>query len=201
MKYIDVYTTKELPKPPDGYRYLDFLGGTKELRCFLVPFDYPRCDFFKEYFHLLDKCLKPIYSNKGIFVRQDASFPVPGLYIVSYDEQFSAFDFIDDNTYMRTSLVIKKIREGMRSCLGINYIHMHYEEKKEKSCNVHYWLMPIDQVETPIIFKLNIMDYLRGFSFAKEREKILEYNEKMEQFLQKIDLIGSDDRIVNSKDC
>lgn len=196
MEYVDVYDTNELPTPKVGWRYLDFLGGEKQKRCFLVPMDYPRCDFFMEHSDLLDDSLQPIYANNGIFVRQDASFAVPGLYIISYDKQYSAFDYVDDLLFLRTFFIIKKIREGMREKLGIDYIHMYYEEKKEKSCNVHYWLMPIYQPDTPIIFKIKIMDYLRSFDFAEEKKRINEYNAKMKAFFEEIKLRELDDQIA-----
>ncbi len=196
MEYVDVYDTNELPVPKDGWRYLDFLGGEKQKRCFLVPRDYPRCDFFMEYADLLDDSLQPIYANNGIFVRQDASFAVPGLYIISYDKQYSAFDYVDDVLLLRTFFIIKKIREGMRTRLGINYIHMYYEEKIEKSCNVHYWLMPLYQPDTPIIFKIKIMEYLRSFDFAEERERINKYNRIMMDYFEEINLKKMDDQIL-----
>lgn len=196
MEFIDVFDVKELPQPMKGYRYLDFLGGQKCRRCFLVPYDYPRCDFFMEYSDLLDECLQPIYNNRGIYVRQDASFAVPGLYILSYSKQYSSFDKLDDILHFRTFYIIKQIRRGMRECLGINYIHMYYEEKKEKSCNVHYWLLPIYQKDTPIIFNLELTKYLKSFNYKTERKKIVDFNNKMKKYLADIELKNFDDKII-----
>ena len=46
--YLDVNSLDELPKLKDKkYRYLDFIGGTKEFRAFIVPLEMTRSEFVK----------------------------------------------------------------------------------------------------------------------------------------------------------
>jgi len=196
MQHVDVYSVSELPSAEKGCRYLDFLGGTKNLRCFLVPYDMPRCEFFSRYSVLLDETMQPIYEKDGILVRQDASFALPGFYVLSYTKYFNSFDKLDDIIYMRSFFLIKKIRYGMRDRLNIPFIHMYYEEKTEKSCNVHYWLMPIltdNSQHTPIIYDIEIKKYLSRFSFQNEKKSILLYNNVMKDYIKEINLNQQDD--------
>lgn len=200
MQHIDVYNVSELPLVKKGYRYLDFLGGTKNLRCFLVPYNMPRCEFLNKYSTLLDETIQPIYEKDGILIRQDASFALPGFYILSYIKHFNAFDKLDDVIYMRTFFLIKKIRHGMRNKLNIPFIHMYYEEKIEKSCNVHYWLMPVLTDGTkypPIIYNIKIRKYLSKFTFQNERKNILMYNNIMKEYIKEINLKQQDDDLKN----
>src|SRR5262249_47396322 len=144
VEYLDVETKAELPPPPPaGFRYLDFLGGGKELRGFLVPHDMPPSPLMREHAGQLHQGLPPLYQHNGICVRQDASYALPAFYIVSLDAHYSAMDRMDDLTHLRVALVLRELRAGMRQALGIEYIHLHYEEKPDPSCNVHYWVMPV----------------------------------------------------------
>lgn len=198
MKFFDVNDRSELPVLTEGYRYLDFLGGEKELRCFVIPYDMPRSQFIEQYGNFLDECLAPIYQNSGITVMQDASYPLPGFYILSFKEHFSSFDKIDDLTHLRSFLIIRYLRQGMRDALEIPYIHFHYEEKPAKSCNVHYWLMPVQEKNgtTPIIYDLDLRSYLDQFKFQDNKEKIKYYNKKMKEFIARINLINIDNSFV-----
>jgi len=198
MKYFDVIDRSELPPPSEGFRYLDFIGGTKEIRCFLVPFDLPRAQFVKDNEILLDTALHAIYSNEGICIRQDASFALPGFYILSFLRHYSAIDAIDEITNLRLFFLLREIRKGMRNVLDIPFIHIYYEEKPAKSCNVHYWMLPINtggQEKHPIIYDLKIKEYLNKFKFSKEREKIINFNEKMRQYIKEIKLLEKDNKL------
>lgn len=194
MEFVDIDSRSELPAIKEGHRYLDFLGGTKELRCFVIPYDMPRSHFVEKYAHLLDECLVPIYQNNGITVRQDASYPLPGFYILSFSTHFTSFDLIDELTHLRSFLLIRHLRKGMREKLHIPYIHFHYEEKPAKSCNVHYWLMPVtDEGEgIKIIYDLDIRSYLEQFRFQNNRKKILENNQLMREYIESINLLQLD---------
>jgi len=194
MEFVDVNDRSELLSLPEGYRYLDFLGGEKELRCFVIPYDMPRSQFVDQHGDLLDECLTPIYQNGGIIVRQDASYPLPGFYILSFKKHFPSFDKVDDLTHLRSFLIIRYLRQGMRDVLKIPYIHFHYEEKPAKSCNVHYWLMPVQEQNgnTPIIYDLDIRHYLNQFKFQENKKNIRFYNKKMKEFVESIDLMKID---------
>jgi hypothetical protein len=204
VECINIYDRSELPEIENGYRYLDFIGGEKNYQYFIVPYDMPRSEFIMKYSSLLDECLEPIYQKNGIVISQDASYPLPGFYILSYENHFKAIDYLDDITHLRTFFLLKRIREGMRKRLGIEYIHMYHEEKSEKSCNVHYWLMPVqdrDTFKTPIIYDLDIRSYLERFEFSKERETILKYNSLMKKYISEIDLSGQDESLSKKMTC
>jgi hypothetical protein len=200
VEYIDVETRADLPPAPPGLRYLDFLGGNKELRCFLVPQGMPRCHFMSKHADLLDEALHPVYQHNGICVRQDASYPLPGFYIVSLDRQYSAMDHMDEVTHLRVALVLRELRSGVREGLGIEYIHLHYEEKPDPSCNVHYWVMPVldrQTQTTTVILRLDIRKYLNGFRFREERKDICANNEKMRGHFRTTELAARDDDLVS----
>jgi hypothetical protein len=200
MEYVDIDTKAELPSAPPGFRYLDFLGGDKELRCFLVPREMPRCRFMTEHADLLDKALHPVYQHHGICVRQDASYALPGFYIVSLDHHYSAMDQMDEVNHLRVALVLRKLRSGMRDALSIDYIHLHYEEKPDESCNVHYWVMPVFDRETQMttaILRLDIRKYLSVFRFRDERKVICANNERMREHFRATGLATRDDDLVS----
>jgi hypothetical protein len=200
VEYIDVEAKTELGPAPTGFRYLDFLGGDKELRCFLVPHDMPRCHFMSEHADLLDEALNPVYAHHGICVRQDSSYALPGFYIVSLDEQYTAMDRMDEVTHLRGALVLRALRAGMRTSLGIGYVHLHYEEKPDESCNVHYWVMPVlDRVTqtTTVILRLDIRKYLSAFRFRVERAEICDNNEKVREYFRTIGLAARDDELTS----
>ena len=198
MNFIDVYERSELPPLPPHSRYLDFIGRDKELRCFIVPQEMPRSIFKENHAHLLDDCLKPIYENKGIVVQQDASYPIPGFYIVSLTPHFNAFDKVDEQTHLRMFYLIREIRKGMREELNIPFIHLYYEEKPTQSCHVHYWLLPLyeQDKEIPTIYDIDIKAYLGSFLFSKNKNKIIECNEKIISYFKKIDLWVKDNELA-----
>lgn len=193
--YLDVADRAEIPPAPAGWRYLDFLGGTKHLRCYLVPQNLPRSMFMAEHPDLLDECLHPIYNHDGITVRQDASYALPGFYIVSLDRQYRSMDGMGELLHLRVFLVVREIRAGLRHCLGVEHAHLYYEEKPDESSNVHYWLMPArtDVAErASVIMRLNLRKYLSQFRFAAERDTIRAYNRAIRAHLHAVDLRGRD---------
>ncbi len=190
--YIDVYNLKKLPKLKQGYRYLDYLGGSKNFRCYIVPKSYPRCNFNNSYKYTIEKSLEPIYQNNGIIICQDNSFALPGFYIISFANQFTSMDLLTDNLMSRVSRIIKYLRCGMRERLGINYVNIYYEEKKDESCNIHFWVMPKTKNMETKLYDFNLKKYLESFEFRKNRDKILEFNEKMKKYFIDINLKEQD---------
>lgn len=167
-------------------RYLDFMGGTKRLRCYLVPEEMPRLRFLSDHAELLDPALQPVFECERVCIRQDTTYALPGFYIVSLQSHFKALDMLDGVTFERMAQAIFQTRQGMRHKLGIAHIHMHYEEKPSASANVHIWMMPVDFSRfgnATLLMNLDIRAYLSSFSFADEREKIIEYNEAMSKHL------------------
>jgi hypothetical protein len=180
--YIDVDAKAELPQAPAGHRYLDFIGGDRELRCFLVPRAMPRADFLRDRIDQVDEALRPVYERRDVVVRQDCSYALPGFYVVSYATRYAAFDLAPMSRHLELSAVLYEVRRAMRSDLGIEHIHLHYEEKDEPSCSVHYWLLPIEsrrgRKET-LLTHLDLHEYLRRFRFRETRERILDCNARL----------------------
>ena len=191
-KYYDVNDVSELPPLPEQFRYFDFIGGTKEFRCFVVSRDLARSKFMEQNKELFDESLRPLYENKGIIVKQDASFALPGFYIVSFSKQYRSLDEIDEVTFLRAQLILREIRKGMRERLGIQYTHVYYEEKNALSQNVHYWIVPIDIENCPRLYKMDIKKYLDQFLFSQNREKIIRNNALLQAYIHEIDLLKKD---------
>lgn len=200
MDHFDVDAKTELPAPPAGWRYLDFLGGTRELRCFLVREDVPRNRFMAEHPELLDEALAPIYHHRGISIRQDASYAVPGFYILSLDGHVPALDDIDPPTYLRLTFLLRETRAAMRAELGIEHIHVHYEEKPTGSCNVHFWLLPAAERGTgrvrPIT-RLDIKAHVTSYRFSEERDTLRAHNVRMRQRFAAVRLRERDDELAD----
>lgn len=189
--FLDVQAKADLPAPPPGFRYLDFLGGSRELRCFLVPREMRRTEFMRRFPEQLDATLRPIYEHRGVVVRQDCSYALPGFYIVSFEPAFDALDRVPLGRFAESAVVLHTVRAAMRAELGIEHIHLHYEEKAEPSCLVHFWLMPIrsrqGKPET-LLTHLDLHDYLGQFRFTANRARILDWNARMRAALDHCDV-------------
>lgn len=183
--YIDVNNLKELPKLDNTKRYLEFLGGTKQYRCFIVDKDLPRCDFYKNNSELISDFLQPVYKNHGIVVAQDNTFPIPGFYIISYEKQYDSIDELPNSLAIRTASLIKEIRKIMREKLNIEYVNIYYEEKKAKSNNVHYWILPkTDSIKLENkLHEVDLKSYLESFKFQENKSKIEKYNKLIKEEL------------------
>ena len=180
MQYFDVTKLEDLPPLQEGYRYFDFIGGTKEYRCFRAPIDLSRGTFMNQHGHLLDECVQPIYKHNGITISQDTSCPLPGFYIVSPDKQFRSIDEVDPITHQRLSFLTREIRKLMREHLNIQFTHIYYEEKANKGCHVHYWILPINDIkQNPRLYKFDVKDYMDQFTFRDNKQTILDFNKKM----------------------
>lgn len=188
FNYIDVDAKADLPDPPAGHRYLEFIGGERELRCFLVPHAMPRSDFMHDQMAQLDEALVPVYEHGDVVVRQDCSYALPGFYIVGYGTRYPAFDVVPISRHLELAAVMYEVRRAMRTDLGIEHIHLHYEEKDEPSCSVHYWLMPIQSRrghKDTLLTHLELHGYLRRFRFRETRERILDCNARIRATLRR----------------
>lgn len=183
--YIDVNNLKELPKLNKEKRYLEFLGGTKQYRCFIVDKNLPRCDFYKNNSELISQFLQPVYKNQGIVVAQDNTFPIPGFYIISYEKQYQSIDELPNSLSIRTTCLIQEIRKIMRDKLNIKYVNIYYEEKNSKSNNVHYWILPkTNEVNlNNKLYELDLKSYLESFKLQENKAKIIECNKLIEKEL------------------
>lgn len=185
-KYIDVNSLDELPELDSKYRYLDFLGGTKQYRCYIVSKDLPRCMFMEEYREKLDKILLPIYMDDDICISQDASYALPGFYIISMRKHYKNIIELNYELFEKINFWIYQIRKAMKEALNIEYVNVYYEEKTSKSANVHYWLMPVKTRENiaPKLHYLYLKDYLEQFKLADNRKQIEDYNEEMKKYIR-----------------
>lgn len=200
MQHIDVRSRAEIGEAAAGMRYLDFLGGSLELRCFAVPHDMPRAQFMAEHRDLLDPCLLPIYEHDGICVRQDASYAVPGFYIVSFAAQYRSIDEIPAQQHLRSMFIVREVRRSMRDALGIHVVHHYCEEKPDPSCNVHHWILPIrlSDGSTVPIMRLDLRAYLAGFTYREQRPTILICNEAMRASFAASDLHQRDNDLMRA---
>jgi hypothetical protein len=202
VQYIDVAKLSELPPPAPGTRHLDFIGGEKELRCFSVPFSLPRNVFMEAHPELLDEALQPIYASDAITVRQDASYALAGFYIVALRAAVASLDRLPVELHLRMSLVLYEVRAAMRSVLGIDLVHLHYEERPQASCSVHYWLMPLlpERCGRPfVITHLNVLAYVSQFPFSESRDTIYEYNGRMREHMRSIGLYEREQALAEAR--
>ncbi len=196
LNYIDVDDKKEFPNETDGMRYIHFYGGSKNYRAYLAPADMSRADFMKLYPDYIPEQNIPIYENNGIVVRADPKYPCPGFYIFALEETYRAFDLLDDMTFMRFSFILKKIKEGMRSRLNINYAHLLSNEKSDSYVNVHFWLVPVDGENSPDLLDFDVKKYLESFNPKEQIDKIISYNNILKEYIKEIDLVTLDNALT-----
>lgn len=198
LQYIDTDDRKDLPPVPEGMRYVYFYGGTKNYRAYIAPENLSRADFMEQYPEYVPEHNRPIYNNNGIIVRADPKYPCPGFYILSLDKTYRAFDLLDDDTFLRFSLILKKTKEGMRKALGLNYAHLLSNEKSDPFVNVHFWLVPVEGTTSPDLLDFDVKEYLSSFTPKDEVDKILSYNEKMREYFKEIDLVKQDNELAKN---
>lgn len=196
LNYIDVNDKKDFPIIEEGKRYIHFYGGTKNYRAYIAPLEMSRTDFMQLYPEYVPIQNKPIYENNGIIVRADPKFPCPGFYIFALNKTYKAFDLLDDITFIRFCFVLKKIKEGMRSELNINYAHLLSNEKSDQFVNVHFWLVPVNGKTSPDLLDFDVKKYLNSFEPQKEKNKVLEYNMKLEKYIERINLMDLDNELM-----
>lgn len=197
--YVDVNKLEELPIISEDKRYLEFLGGNKKYRCFIVDKALPRCEFYKYNSDLISEFLQPIYKNRGIVVAQDNTFPIPGFYILSYEKQYNSIDELPTSLALRTTSLIQEIRKIMREKLKIKFVNIYYEEKNAKSNNVHYWIMPkTDKINSKDkLYELDMKSYLESFDLQDNKTKITEYNKLIRNELEKNNYKKIDNELYN----
>ncbi len=193
LEFYDVDRRDEFPKEPKGMRFVYFYGGTKNYRGYLVPEDLSRADFMEMYPEYIPVQNIPIYEHNGIILRADPKFSCPGFYILSLSKTYRAFDLLDDVTFLRFSFILKKSKEAMRKALGLNYAHLLSNEKSDPFVNVHFWLLPVNGTTSPDLLDFDVKSYLDSFVPKEEINKIIDYNNKMREYFEKIDLKGQDD--------
>lgn len=197
-KTQDVYELNELDQPLKNTKWYDFLGGTKNLRCFLVDDNVKRCEFKEQYQNILDKTLENIYDNQNIIVNQDCSYAMPGFYIVAYnDKNFSTINELDNKSLFRMIFIIKTIRKALLDLFDIQTVKIYHEEKVNKLSIVHFWIVPVHNriMKNPgIRNKMN--EYFNSFKFINERENILLYNEAIKNYFNENHILEKDNILL-----
>ncbi|MEJ5867668.1 hypothetical protein WDV85_07940 [Pseudokineococcus sp. 5B2Z-1] len=178
---VDVDRVDELPAAPTGLRWVDFLGGTRNLRCYLVEGGVVRHELMAAVDDL-DRVHDPVLVHAGVTVRQDSSYALPGFYVVALDGHVPALDGAGDAQTVALALAVREVRRGMREALGIELVHLHYEEKPRASSHVHQWLVPVHAEHaagSTSLMRLDLHAYLACFVFREQRAAILAANESL----------------------
>ena len=84
----------------------------------------------------------------------------------------------------------------MRKELGLNYAHLLSNEKSDPFVNVHFWLVPVEGTTSPDLLDFNVKEYLESFTPKDEIDTILSYNERMREYLKRIDLVRQDNELT-----
>jgi len=200
LNYVDVDKREDFPPEPEGFRFVHFYGGTKNYRGYLAPENMSRAEFMEQYPDYIPEQNIPVYENNGIILRADPKFPCPGFYILSLNKTYRAFDLIDDVTFLRFAFILKKAKEGMRKKLGINYAHLLSNEKADSYVNVHFWLVPVNGISSPDLLDFDVKAYLNSFTPKENIEKILDYNKKLREYFEEINLVEQDNRLCEGLD-
>ncbi|MBP5352925.1 MAG: hypothetical protein J6Y91_04080 [Alphaproteobacteria bacterium] len=187
---LEVYDENELPTPPDGQKFFTCIGGKKNFQCFLSDERVSKGQFIMQHEGELDDCLKPVYENEGIVVRQDAKYAIPGFYIVSPKEHFSNIHTMPPVLFQRCMLIAKNVQQGLAS-LGIPRTHIYHDEKYKKPISAHFWVLPLyermikEQGLNASITSKDIWDYQDSFPrYSDTKYKIRELNVRMKHFFR-----------------
>ena len=198
LRYKEFDSIECFSDEPDGFRYILFYQANGKYRGYLVPDYVSRSDFMENYSEYIPEHNLPIYENNGIVLRMDPKYPCPGFYILSLNKTYKAFDLMDDITFIRFSYILKKVKEGMRKALNINYAHLLSNEKSDPYVNVHFWLVPVNGTTSPDLLDFDIKKYLESFKASEEIDKIIDYNKKLKEYFVNIDLVSLDNRLLST---
>lgn len=193
INYIDVDGLDRLPSISKNKKYLEFIGGTKKYRCFIVDDFYSRWDFYDEHAELIAKEFYPVYKNRDILVAQSNIYAVPALYIISYAKQYNNIAELPNSLIIRTNTLIKYIRKIMLEQLNIDYVDIYYEESHLSNFNI----LIIPNYEGKKINDVSIEKRFKDFNIAKTRKKIIDINNKIRKELAKINYKKIDDELYN----
>ncbi len=199
INYIDVDKLSDLPEISSEKKYLEFLGGLRRYRCFIVNKNYSRYDFYNEHLDLIDKSLYPIYKNREISVVQNNTFAIPSFYIIIYGKPYKNITELPESLMIRTNNIIKCIRKIMLEKLKIKFVNIYYEEINSKSSNVCCCIMPKYEKRdlTKKIYEIDIKKYLESFDIYKTKKEIIKCNNEIKKELLKIDYKKFDDELYN----
>ncbi|MFD8479012.1 hypothetical protein [Kitasatospora sp. NPDC059673] len=184
-----------LPDPPTGYRYLDFLGGASRL----VQENVCRGCFMNLTERHLPDILAPVYDDGVITVRQDAEWAVPGFMVVGVRPHIGALDEMDLPLVERLARVTHFVRRAMRERLGLTAVQMYQEEKLDRP-HFHLWMLPLWPATmaahdiNPRIYESNIARYLTLFTLDSHEPEIRRCADEVRDFLTEVPELGADTR-------
>ncbi|MFJ8442300.1 hypothetical protein [Kitasatospora griseola] len=184
-----------LPDPPTGYRYLDFLGGESRL----VRENVCRGCFMNLTERHLPDILAPVYDDGVITVRQDAEWAVPGFMVVGVRPHIGALDEMELPLVERLARVMHFVRRAMRERLGLTAVQMYQEEKLDRP-HYHVWMLPLwpDTMAAhdinPRIYESNIARYLTLFTLDSHGAEIRRCADEVRGFLTEVPEFGADTR-------
>ena len=180
----------------ENKRYINLLDGTSWL---VGEDDCQGCILLNKEKDL-PEYLSPIYQDSCVIVRQDTEFAVPGFYIVSLRQHIGSIGEVEPDAAVHLAIITHIVRRAMKLALNITVASVYHEERLSNS-HFHQWMLPywedavIASGFMPKIYKSNIKkyqkyesnisEYLRYFKFCNEKEKILEFNKIMRDFLKK----------------
>lgn len=195
LQYIDVNERTDCPPAPEGMRYFDMIGGEKNIRMFIAPKNMLRSEFIKQNDNVLDESLSPIFLCDSFSVRQDMAYAVPGFYIINPLAHYNSFDEIPPVENLRLANIRYWIRKGMRDVLGIEHVHIYYEEP-EGIRHSHEWILPIYDInESKRIYDFQVNEYLESFKFSQQKRTIIDFNTIMRDYVERINLLKMDKQI------
>lgn len=187
---LEVFDEGELPTAPKGKKYFVCIGGTKNFQCFLSDSSVSRGEFILTHEDEVDDCLKPVYSDSQIIVRQDAKYAIPGFYIVSpKSSHYRSIDEMPQDLFEKCMFMARDIKRGLMT-LGFDRTHVYNDEKYNSPASVHFWVLPLhdgfikEHHLNPTIYSKDIWTYLDIFPrYSETRPQILEFNERMKHYL------------------
>ncbi len=194
--YIDVQSLKELPALQNAdMRYIEFIGGTKNYRCYIVPRTLARVEFIVDNMEDLDELVKPIFIDNDIFIAQDAANAIPGFYVISLKKHFNYLYEINLDLAHKIMTAIYYTRKALTEILNISLVNIYYGEKNNTSSCVHFWLVPIyldlfDKNNMPWkIENHNLREYFDLFTVSDETSNLISiYNKKLKNYFETINL-------------
>lgn len=186
---LDIYSELELPQAPDGMKYYVCLGGTKNFQAFLCDKRLSKGEFLQMHESAIDDCLKPVYQDEQVTIRQDAKYALPGFYIISPNQHYRSIDAMPAELYQHCLQIARQVRQGLTDS-GITQAHIYHDEKYQSPASAHLWALPIHrdfihvQGLNPTIASADIWKYLETFpQYNATKNEIAAFNEKMRQFL------------------
>jgi diadenosine tetraphosphate (Ap4A) HIT family hydrolase len=186
---LEVYDESEFPKEPEGKKYYVVIGGNKNFQGFLTENSLSKGEFLNGYNSKLDACIRPIYEDAWVIVRQDAKYAVPGFYIVSPKAHYRDIKKMPFDLYRYSLRIATKVRKGL-SELGVKRAHIYHDEKYRAPASAHFWVLPLDKTYlleeglNPTIHSFGIWEYLENYpKYSKKRNAILRYNKKMATYM------------------